>query len=162
MAERYKTLGDYKADGPKVRVGADIDSWCTKCRIVLTHTIMAMKAGEVVKVQCNTCASQHRHRDAPPGQGRARSKTGKKKTNTGTWAPAADKQPAKSWIEASAGKDLANPIAYHPKTTFELEQVILHGKFGIGVVMGIKDEGRIKKIIVVFEDDTRVLVHDRA
>ena len=66
--------------------------------------------------------------------------------------------PAKAWQEATAGKDLGNPIAYHPKTTFELGQVIIHGKFGVGVVMGEKEGG---KIIVVFENDTKVLVHGR-
>jgi hypothetical protein len=154
MSERHKTLGDYKPAGPKVRVGADLDSWCTRCRMVLTHTIMAMQAGEVLKVKCNTCGSEHRHREAPPGQ--ARSRTVKK--SSGTWAPAPPKKPANAWLEASAGKDLSNPTAYHPKTTFELGQVILHGKFGVGVVMGVKPDG---KIIVVFPDDTRIFVHAR-
>lgn len=157
MVEQYKNLGDYKPLGPKVRVGADIDSWCTRCRMVLTHTIMAMEAGEPAKVKCNTCGSEHKHRAAPPGQGRKRG--GAKKKSSGTWAPPPPPAPAKAWQEATAGKDLSNPTAYHPKTTFELGQVIIHGKFGIGVVMGEKEGG---KIIVVFENDTKVLVHGRS
>ncbi len=155
--ERYKTLSGYKTPGPKVRVGADIDSWCTRCRMVLTHTIMAMKAGEPVKVQCNTCGSPHKYREGPPGQKRARS-TSRTKKPSGTWAPSPPKRPASAWLEATAGKDLGSPIAYDPKSTFDLGQVIIHARFGTGVVMGVKQGG---KIIVVFEEYTKVLVHGR-
>ena len=152
--ERHKTLGDYSPLGPKVRVGADIDAWCTRCRMVLSHTIIAMKAGEPVKVECNTCSSSHKYRDAPPGTTRVR----KVQKSSGTWAPTPSKRPDKAWLEAKAGKDLSKPVAYHPKTTFETGSVIIHGKFGIGIVMGAKEGS---KIIVTFEDDTRVLVHAR-
>ncbi|GAG43550.1 unnamed protein product, partial [marine sediment metagenome] len=98
-----------------------------------------------------------RYREGPPGSKRART-TSRTKKSSGTWAPPPPKRPAAAWQEATAGKDISNPIAYHPKTTFELGQVIIHGKFGVGVVMGVKEGA---KIIVVFEDDTKVLVHGR-
>jgi hypothetical protein len=154
LVERHKTLSEYQSIGPKVRVGADIDAWCTRCRMVLTHTIIAMAAGEPVKVQCNTCASSHKFKAQAPGQTKARSP----RKASGTWAPAPAKRPEKAWLNASTGKNLSNPIAYHPKSTFEVDQVIMHGKFGTGIVMGVKNDG---KIIVTFHDSTRVLVHGR-
>jgi hypothetical protein len=59
-----------------------------------------------------------------------------------------------AWEEASRGKDLSNPTAYHPKRPYQLGQVIEHKKFGIGIVMGIKQK---TKIIVIFETQTKVL-----
>mgnify|MGYP006278310221 CR=1 FL=1 len=153
--ERHKTLGDYHKLGPKLRVGGDVDSWCTRCRMVLSHTVMAMRGGEVIKVQCNTCGSQHRYRAEAPGQG---GKRAPRRKASGTWAPAPPKRAPKIWQEAIAGKDLSNPVPYHPKSTYTVGQVLMHGRFGTGVVMGVKEGG---KIVVVFEDDMRVLVHDR-
>ncbi len=153
--ERHKTLSDYEKRGPRVRVGADIDAWCTKCRMVLTHTIMVMEAGEPIRVQCNTCGSQHKFRKAPKGHSRTRSV---EKQTTGTWAPTPGPKASKAWYEATSGKDLSNPVAYHPKNTYEVGDVLMHGKFGTGIVMGTKEGG---KIIVVFEDGTRILVHGR-
>ncbi len=154
--ERHKTLADYAPAGPKVRVGAEIDAYCTKCRLVLGHTIMVMERGEPTRVECRTCHSQHAFREAPPGT-TPRKRTPEK--GAGTWAPPAPKRPEKAWLEATAGKDLRNPIAYHPRTTFAIGQVLIHGKFGIGVVMGMKEGD---KILVTFQDDTRTLVHGRA
>jgi hypothetical protein len=73
---------------------------------------------------------------------------------SGTWAPMPPPK-NQAWEEAIAGKDLDSPVAYDPARGFSLGQVIRHDKFGIGVVMGVKIGN---KIIVVFEDRTRILV----
>ena len=154
--DRYRKLSDLKAPGPRTRVGGEVDSWCGRCKLMLEHTILAMQAGEPVKVLCNTCKSQHRYKAYPPGQApevkRSRSK------RSGTWAESPKARPHSAWAEATAGKNLSRSVPYSPQSTFEVGQVLLHGKFGLGVVMGSKAGG---KIIVVFEDDTRLLIHGR-
>jgi hypothetical protein len=75
------------------------------------------------------------------------------KKPSGTWAPLPPPR-NQAWEEASEGKDLRNPLPYHPKRTFSLGDVIHHEKFGVGIVMGFK-EG--KKMIVVFRDTTRMM-----
>lgn len=74
---------------------------------------------------------------------------------SGTWAPLPDaRNPA--WDEASRGVDLSRPLPYATGETFAIGDVITHPKFGIGIVVGLK-EGN--KMYVAFRDDTRRLVH---
>jgi hypothetical protein len=159
MVERHKTLADYAPAGPKVRAGGELDAYCTKCRMMLTHTILAMERGEPVRVECRTCHSQHAYRPNPPGAAGARpARKRAVEKGAGTWAPPPPRRPERAWQEATAGKDLGRPVAYHPKTTFEVGAVLIHGKFGLGVVVGLKEGD---KILVTFQDDTRTLVHGR-
>lgn len=72
---------------------------------------------------------------------------------SGTWAPLPPPR-NRAWEEASRGKDLAHPAPYAPSATYRVGEVILHPRFGTGIVQGVKEGG---KIYVVFEDDTRVL-----
>jgi hypothetical protein len=152
--ERYKKLSDYKALKPKGQVGADIDAWCTRCKRMLTHTVLAKTEGRTVRVVCNTCNSEHKFYSDPPG---SRKKTSKRTSGSSgsKKLPAA----AKLFQNAARDKDMSNPTAYNPSTTFELDQVIIHGKFGVGIVTEVKPRGRIT---VTFEDAVRVLIHARA
>jgi len=51
------------------KLGGDIDAYCTRCKLDMTHTIEAMnEAGEVLRVRCNSCGSQHQfHAPRSPG-----------------------------------------------------------------------------------------------
>lgn len=53
------------------RLGDLIDDYCPRCRHLLNHAIASMIDGQVVKVICQTCYSEHAYQH---GQG------GKKKT----------------------------------------------------------------------------------
>ena len=44
------------------KTGGEIDAYCTKCRLDLTHRIIAMVEGAVKKVECKTCGSHHLYR----------------------------------------------------------------------------------------------------
>jgi len=153
--ERYKKLSDYKSPKPKSQVGTDIDAWCTRCKRMLTHTVLAKTEGRTVRVVCNTCNSEHKFYSDPPG---SRKKTSRRKTGSG-WS-GSKKHPAAARLfqDAARDKDMSKPTAYNPSTTFELDQVIIHGKFGVGIVTEVKPRGRIT---VSFEDAVRVLVHAR-
>jgi hypothetical protein len=43
------------------RPGDDIDAYCTRCKMDLTHTVLTMATLELPeRVRCNTCGSEHR------------------------------------------------------------------------------------------------------
>ena len=47
----------------KLSAGEYVASHCTKCKIELGHTIMVMDGEKVLRVKCNTCGSEHKHKD---------------------------------------------------------------------------------------------------
>src|SRR4030081_2387804 len=51
-----------------LRVAGEVDSWCTKCRLVLNHRIVSMKNGQAHQVECLTCRTTHRWRRSAPGE----------------------------------------------------------------------------------------------
>ena len=53
---------------PMVKVGGEVDAFCTKCQLTLAHTVHAVVSGRPVKVECNTCHGVHRYRDPPGGR----------------------------------------------------------------------------------------------
>ncbi|HEY6461985.1 MAG TPA: hypothetical protein VIY73_17585, partial [Polyangiaceae bacterium] len=54
---------------PKLlKVAGEVDSWCTKCRLVLNHRIVSMKNGKAYQVECLTCRSTHLWRPTAPGE----------------------------------------------------------------------------------------------
>ena len=157
----YKKLSDYDAPKPKLRVGGEIDEFCSRCHLTLGHTVLAMEAGDPVKVMCNTCKNQHKFKAGPASSSsssapRARKPSSRAATANSPGASAV--RQAKDWQEAIIGKSLAGPIPYSPGQTYEVGQVILHGMFGIGVVSEVKQD---RKLVVTFEDGKRILVHAR-
>jgi hypothetical protein len=61
---------------PLLRLGDLIDDYCPRCRLLLNHAIASMIDGQVVKVICQTCYSEHAYQH---GQG-GRKKTGPRST----------------------------------------------------------------------------------
>src|ERR1700689_4856108 len=51
-----------------LKVAGEVDSWCTKCRLVLNHRIVSMKAGKAYQVECLTCRTTHLWRAHAPGE----------------------------------------------------------------------------------------------
>ena len=51
-----------------LKVAGEVDSFCTKCRLVLNHRIVSMKAGKAYQVECLTCRSTHLWRPHAPGE----------------------------------------------------------------------------------------------
>jgi hypothetical protein len=129
---------------PLYKAGADIDAFCTKCKMILAHVIVAMKGPHPVRVECKTCRAVHAYkREQPSGAKRAPTQAGPRPTEL-------DK--------LMAGKDISKAIRYAPNVRFEEEQVVDHKLFGIGIVTRALSD---QKIEVVFKDGVKVLVHDR-
>ena len=50
-----------------LRAGGEVDSWCTKCKLVLNHRIIALVGTTPARVECSTCSSHHNFRARAPG-----------------------------------------------------------------------------------------------
>jgi hypothetical protein len=154
-----------RAPGPKQsipmathKVGGEVDAFCTRCKLTLAHTILAMVGTKIARVRCNTCGGDHAFRSAPGTTDRA-APSSSRGTSRAASAPRADK-PEKvviSFEEQLAGKDLANAPKYSPKDTYQVDQVIQHPTFGLGLVTAVRGD----KVDIAFKSETKTLVHGR-
>ena len=55
-------------DATPVRLGDDIEDWCTRCRGISRHAISVILAGEVLKVRCGVCLDEHKFRKGKGGK----------------------------------------------------------------------------------------------
>jgi hypothetical protein len=135
-----------------LKVGGDIDAWCTRCKMTLGHTILAIVYGRPARVRCNTCQGEHNYRGSaatPPRKG--------------AWEPREvrerrESRPAvTSWEALLAGKDLSRARKYTAKEKYAAEEVIQHPSFGVGLVQEVRGD----KIQVAFKADVKTLVHGK-
>jgi len=48
-------------DRPR-RLGDVVDDYCSRCRLLMNHGVMALAGETIVKVRCNTCMYEHTYR----------------------------------------------------------------------------------------------------
>lgn len=131
---------------PMVRVGGDVDAMCSRCELVLAHTVIAMVQGRPVKVQCNTCRTVHAFRGAPSS---ARAAVARR--------PAREKKAVISFDEALAAKGTAAARPYAPTTSYQRDEVVNHPTFGLGWVSMVRPD----KVEIVFRSGAKTLIHAR-
>jgi hypothetical protein len=146
-----------------LRAGGEVDSYCTKCRLVLNHRIIAMVGTTPRKVECSTCNSHHLYRANPPGvRAEPAARAGRDgisgprsaRQSHVTRAEAARQDREKSWEKATVGHALTDFKSYRVTATFREGDLVRHSKFGDGVVTRIVDPGKIE---ILFKDETRML-----
>lgn len=155
MAEEYTT-------------GGDCDAWCTKCKMDLAHTIVAMVAAKPVQVKCNTCGGFHKYRapasaakgaSATKAKSKAKSSAAKAKaTRAEKLVIAAADDANKRWVEAMEAAGAAAQKPYNIKQVYELGDVVAHPTFGPGVVLEQVAYNRIKTIFSKAER-TLIMAH---
>jgi hypothetical protein len=134
------------------KVGGDIDAWCTRCKMILGHTVLAMVGGRPARVRCNTCQGEHNY------------KPGAAEPKKGSWEPRADRERRQSkpevtsWEALLAQKDVSRARRYSARERFEADDVVDHPVFGIGLVQEVHGD----KMRVAFKADTKLLVHGKA
>lgn len=134
------------------KVGGEVDALCTKCELVLAHTVIAMVGGSPVKVECNTCHGVHRYRVSAASKERS----GPPKPRA---ARASRKAvPTISFEELLVSKRVAAAAPYAVKRTYGVDDVVDHPTFGRGFVSAVRDGGKIE---VTFRSDVKVLIHGR-
>jgi hypothetical protein len=139
---------------PKIKTGSTVDSWCTKCKLVLAHTVEAMVEGKITRVHCNTCRGQHAYRATAPGTATKAAATGRKSP-----AKKADAVPKRSEYEMLLRGRTGNAArTYATSERFAPGELIKHASFGLGVVVAERDS---VKIDVHFPTGPKVLLHGR-
>ena len=136
-------------------VGKDVVSWCTKCKMMLDHTIEAVDGDKIKRVHCNTCQAQHVHRAQKPGTKKAKSRSTK---TAGRPQGPTNKSKASDYERYLEGRDPSSARRYSMRAVFAAGELIEHPKFGLGVTVSLKDTTKIE---VLFPDGPRTLVHAR-
>jgi hypothetical protein len=136
-----------------VKVGGEVDAFCTRCELTLAHTVHAVVAGRPVKVECNTCHGVHRYRGA--------SSHAAPRAGGGGGAGRAQRARAEvvPFDALLAARRVGEARPYSVRRRYEVDDVLDHPTFGRGFVSGVRDGGKIE---VTFRSDVKVLVHGRA
>ncbi|MCK5073736.1 MAG: hypothetical protein KAQ98_09950 [Bacteriovoracaceae bacterium] len=134
-----------------IGVGKEVLSYCTKCKLTLSHIIVSMKNDSTIgKVKCNTCEAVHAYKD--PSKVKAKSKKAKsRKSSPGDSV-------ADIWMQA-INKSTAKSQDYSMKRKFLKGDIINHSKFGPGVVDKLIDNDKVQ---VIFRHNIRTLMHNKA
>jgi hypothetical protein len=140
-----------------IKAGDDVDAWCTKCKLDLSHRVVALARGVIQRVVCRTCSSEHRFRapqgaEQAPKEARVKKKARATSKKLGTFH-----QRYEAWQDAVKGRPSAAFKEYGIGVTFEPAQLVRHKTFGLGYVVAIADT----KLNVMFEDGVRVLAHGK-
>ena len=117
-----------------------IDFQCTKCKILTIHTIVAMVAGKVARVKCNTCRGEHNYR--APKEEKVPTIRRSPATKVGLHsALGLKKSPAlcyqEQWRTAIAKLDETMAATYEMEGRYLKDMLIKHPSFGIGVVKSL-------------------------
>lgn len=145
-----------------LQTGGEVDSYCTKCRMVLNHRIVAMVGPLPKRVECSTCGSHHNYRAKAPGEkvvkegGAARStrsSTGPKAMREEA-AAQAERDRTRTWEKSVSGKGMSDFRAYRISERWNEGELVRHSKFGDGVITKILDSAKIE---VLFKDGPKTL-----
>ncbi|HEY6012002.1 MAG TPA: hypothetical protein VIX18_11070 [Nitrospirota bacterium] len=126
----------------KFSAGDSVVSYCTKCKLGLDHTVVAMDGEVVAKVKCRTCGSTHKFRD-PSGVKKPRAARKKEdilKTAETLWETCLAEARGKERVYDMGGK-------------YRIGDVVLHSTFGKGVVR----KTYLNKCDMLFKDKERLM-----
>lgn len=51
-----------------MRLGDDIDDYCSRCKRTTDHSVVSMMGEEVLRTRCRTCSSEHTYRHNKGGR----------------------------------------------------------------------------------------------
>jgi len=138
-----------------VRVAGEVDSWCTRCRLVLNHRVVSMKAGKAHQVECLTCRAQHLWRPNSPGEPAAVDGARRRATpGVRSARPPSTTRGEQQWEKAIAGRAVTEFKAYAVGANFREGDLLRHKKFGDGVVTRVIDAHKVE---VLFRDEAKTL-----
>lgn len=157
----------------KPKTGGEIDSWCTKCKLDLTHRIIAMVGDVVKKVECKTCGSHHLYRAPKSERERAKAvkAAARPEREPKSARPASSKASERASAHSRAERDLVaaweHAIAGQPATAFKpyritlalsMGELVRHSKFGDGVVYRVVDPTKVE---ILFKDGVKMMAHNQ-
>jgi hypothetical protein len=51
-----------------LRLGDDIDDYCSRCKLSTAHAVVSLEGEQVKKVRCRTCSYEHNYRKNKGGK----------------------------------------------------------------------------------------------
>lgn len=154
----------------QLTAGSEIDAWCTKCRMLLGHRIVALVRTTPARVICMTCGSEHRYLKAAPG---SQSVAPVKRLADGSLsqvsrvgatpaarthahsAPRSSPKPSE-WEARVLGQSVTSFTRYSMGQKFTPGELVSHPKFGDGYVLEVVDPN---KVSIMFRDGPKTLAH---
>lgn len=134
-------------------VGKETLSFCGKCKLKLSHTIMALNhQGQPAKVMCKTCRSTHSYKNETLATVRKTISSPAKPRATQTSEKLAD-----IW-QAHLNKLSKAAIPYNIKNDFKIDDVIDHPSFGIGYISKYIANDKVE---VIFRTEIKTLIHKK-
>lgn len=133
----------------KPSAGGFIATYCTRCRLDLGHTIIAMTGEKIVRVKCRTCGSEHNYREKTKKK-TPTPETGKRSVKRESLI----KSPEKQWEAAMAKASGEEEILYDMGRKYREGEIVSHPTFGKGVVVKRAE----KKVTILFKEQERTLV----
>lgn len=113
----------------------------------LAHVTVSMLDGKPSKVQCKTCKGTHKYK-----LGSGSTSSGPRKTRTA--APKTVIRAAELW-EQKLSQKTGDAAPYQTSRKFAAGEVLNHPNFGMGIV----EEIRGNKVLVLFREGEKILVH---
>ena len=133
------------------RAGGEVDAWCTRCKMVLAHTVLAVEGTKIARVQCNTCKGDHAYKaSAPDGKPSTRSSSSSATTRPSTIVT--------TYEEKIRGRELSGARPYNVKDEYHLNDLLRHPTFGLGIVVEVRGP---QKIQVMFPTDEKLLMQNK-
>jgi len=136
------------------QVAQDILSYCTHCKMDLTHSVVAVSGDRVKRVLCQTCKKEHAFR--LPAELRALSG---KERNAKIAALAKARCDADEWVTDMARTKGHSAKLYTLDGFYDAGQKLDHSKFGLGMVKNMIPPNKME---VLFEDGMKLLIRGDA
>jgi hypothetical protein len=127
-------------------------TFCKKCETDRYHTVLAHPTSTTAKIKCEVCGKT--------GTWKAPSTAAAKKRKAGEAAarsPRARSSHREQWESLLQTNAAAEENDYNLKKKFEVNTLLKHPKFGRGFIRAAQSD----KIEVVFEDEVKMLMHNR-
>jgi hypothetical protein len=134
------------------KVGGDVEAWCTTCKTMKDHVIVAMLDDKPAKVECAGCHKQHVYRAGPPGTSSGASRSRR------AAAPAVSAPAVTEALEAKLAGREGDAKTYSPNSRYAVDEIVSHPSFGLGVVVSLPSA---QKVEVDFRGGRKLLLHDR-
>lgn len=131
--------------------GGYVDAWCTKCKLELGHTIVAMVQNVPKRVKCNTCNGEHNFRARRSERNRRVSKNTPRKTGS-------REAKVNEYMSRLTGSDLSRARKYSMRESFKKDELIDHPSFGIGIVLTIIQADKME---ILFKDGPKLLTQNQ-
>lgn len=127
-------------------------TFCKKCETDRYHTVLAHPTSTTAKIKCEVCAKTSTWKVPSTAAQKKR-----KAADAAGKSPRARSSHREQWELLLNSNATAEEQDYNLKKKFEANTLLKHPKFGRGFIKSTQSD----KIEVVFEDEVKMLMHNR-